>query len=484
MMRANSKNIRFRLIAWYLFSLGLVHLVVATALYQMVSAKLYHEFDLRLETYTACLVELLPQHRQLDLTEVVKEMAEVAMLDSHAHIRITDSSNKPIYKSPDTPPDVAASLDAWADTSLTNLTALRIPGSGLWRVIRREVREEGNLTYVGLVAVPLQEVHKVLAHLVFILIVVVPCVLILASVGAWILLNRALSPLKEVIRTAQVIQMKDCSRRLSVPKTGDEVQLLAETFNSMIERLHHSFVQMQRFVSDASHELRTPLAVLRGEVELELKKHPISDRSQETLETCSSEINRMSRLVEMLLFLSNAEAEKVALNLEPIPLKQMIEEMAETARVLAEPKHLRVEVIDGTDAVIRADEMRLKQLFLNLVDNAVKHTPEGGRITLGYRLENGEVELTVADTGVGIETQHLPRIFDRFYRVDSARSRVEGSYGLGLSICKWIAEAHGGTIRVQSRPGEGSTFGVRLPAVTATDEMKQENLPQVSLPLA
>ncbi|OGX28998.1 MAG: hypothetical protein A3B78_04170 [Omnitrophica WOR_2 bacterium RIFCSPHIGHO2_02_FULL_67_20] len=247
-----------------------------------------------------------------------------------------------------------------------------------------------------------------------------------------------------------------------MPKTGDEVQALAETFNEMIERLQRSFERMQQFISDASHELRTPLTVLKGEIELGLKTCPRSARC-DILAACSSEISRMSRLVETLLFLSNTDAERVALDLKPIHLDRLMEDMAEETRIIAEPKRIRVELIDGAGAILHGDEMKLRRLLLNLSDNAVKYTPEGGRIILRSQSENGCAEIRVTDTGIGIEAQDLARIFDRFYRVDQSRSRAEGGYGLGLAICKWIAEAHGGSIHVESSPGKGSTFSVRLP---------------------
>lgn len=463
-MRVNVKSIRFRLIAWYIFSLGLVHLVVGTGLYRMISARLHHEFDQRLNTYTTCLVEVLPQHKQLNLPQVVAEMTEVSGLEPDAYVHIVDQHGQLIYQSPGVPEGIATSLLVATPLPQDRPVTLKPDGSRCWRAIRRAVYDDGGLAYVGLVAVPMRGIHEALAHVRFVLIVIVPCVLLLASFGAWVLLNRTLRPLQEVIRMAHAIQAKDFAQQLRVPKTGDEVQTLAETFNEMIARLQRSFAQMRRFISDASHELRTPLAVLRGEVELELRNHPLSDRCQKTLETCASEISRMSQLVERLLFLSNADAEKIALELRPVCLSRTVEEMAEEARILAEAKGLHVEVVSGSDAVVHADDMRLKQLLLNLIDNAVKYTPPGGQITLAARAANGHAELMVTDTGIGIEAQDLPRIFDRFYRADSARSRADGSYGLGLAICKWIAEAHGGTIHVESSPGQGSTFSVRLPA--------------------
>lgn len=465
-MRISPKSIRFRLIAWYVFSLGSVHLIVAAALYPMLSASLHHELDQRLATYTTCLVELLPQHRQLDLAEVVGEMAGLIALGPDLYVRVANPEGRVIYETTGAPPQLAARLRDARDTSRHTPQTLRVPGVGPWRAIIRRVDEGGQPAYVGHVAIPLRGVQQALARLQLILFVVVPVVLLLASLGAWALINRALRPLKEAIRTAQAIQAKDFTQRLRVPITGDEVQLLAETFNEMIARLQSSFAQMRQFISDASHELRTPLAVLKGEIELGLKAQSRLDDGQQTMEVCASEIQRMSRLVDTLLFLSHADAEKIALDLKPIPLSRMMEEIAEQARILAEPKGIFVGRVNGSNAFVQADEMRLKQLLLNLVGNAVKFTPEGGRITLGCRSKNGRMELFVADTGIGIEQRDLPRIFDRFYRADKSRSRAEGGYGLGLSICKWIAEAHRGSIRVESAPGKGSTFSVILPAAS------------------
>lgn len=465
-MRITLANIRVRLIAWYIVSLGCVHLILAASLFQIVSGRLYHELDQRLETYATCLVELLPQHKHLELAEVIEEMAELTALGPDLYVHVADHSGQIVYESSSLAPTVIRELRKVIDVAQASPRTIRVLDSGPWRLLTRHVEEQGQLAYVGHVAIPLRGVQQALARLWLILIGVIPCSMFLASFGAWFLLNRALHPLQDVIHTAQIIQAKNLDQRLRVPRSGDEVQVLAETFNEMVGRLQRSFEQMRQFISDASHELRTPLAVLKGEVELGLKNHqPRTDHCQEILETCASEIGRISRLVETLLFLSSTDADKIALELKPIPISRMMEEMAEEARILAEAKQIRVEYVNGDTTVLRADEMRLKQLFLNLIDNAVKYTPKGGQMRLGCRSEDDHVELSVADTGIGIAARHLPRIFDRFYRVDPSRNRVNGGYGLGLAICKWITEAHHGTIHVESAPGKGSTFRVRLPLV-------------------
>ncbi|MBI4319427.1 MAG: HAMP domain-containing histidine kinase, partial [Chloroflexi bacterium] len=309
----------------------------------------------------------------------------------------------------------------------------------------------------------LHGVQQALTQFQIVLIAVVPGVLILASFGAWLLLNRALRPLHEMIRTARAIQAQELNQQLRVPETDDEMQWLAETFNEMAERLHRSFAQMRQFITDASHELRSPLAVLRGEVELGLKVQCDSKRCQEILGLCAVEIERLSGLVETLLFLSNADAEKAALAFKPVNLTCVMDEMAEQARVLAEAKGIEVTLVNGHGVVVPADEMRVRQLLLNLVGNAVKFTSQGGRISLGCRPVDGQAELVVADTGIGIEPEDLPHVLDRFYRANRGGPGDRSGYGLGLSICKWIVEAHRGTIHIESCPDKGSTFTVRLP---------------------
>lgn len=461
-MLINPKSIRVRLIAWYVFSLGCVHLILAAVLYQMMSGRLHYELDQRLATYTTCLVELLPQHRQLELAEVIKEMAELTALGPDLYVRVTDQTGRVVYASTALPQEAAAGLASAETPHATPPRTIQLPSHGLWRMTTQTVRDGAAASYVGHVAIPLRGVQQDLARLLIILLLVVPCVMLLASAGAWLLLNRALKPLDEAIRTAQMIQANDLSQRLQVVKTGDEVQALAETFNHMIERLQCSFAQMRQFISDASHELRTPLTVLKGELELGLRACPRSDGC-EILATCSGEIQRLSRLVDTLLVLSNADAGKITFDPHPIPLCRVLEEMVEQAKVLAEPKGIQVEFVNDSSLTIRADPMRLQQLLLNLVDNAVKYTPERGRIRLSCHADNGHVEIRVADTGIGIDPKDMPRIFDRFYRADQSRNRSEGGYGLGLAICKWIAEAHHGTIHVDSAPGKGSTFLLRLP---------------------
>ncbi len=282
--------------------------------------------------------------------------------------------------------------------------------------------------------------------------------------GHWVA-RRFLRPIQQLIVGTNVLREGNLDFTLAL-QTRDEIQDLVDSFNDMVAHWREKRAledKMRQFITDASHELRTPLAVLRAEVELGLKAGPNPSRCQEVLLSCAGEIERLSRLVDTLLLLSNADAEKAALDFKPLNLTRVIEEMAEQARILAEDKGLEFKVGPEQDVAVLANGMRLRQLLLNLIGNSVKFTPPGGRITLSCRPVDGQGEFVVSDTGIGIEPKDMPHIFDPFYCANRDGSRAGGGYGLGLSICKWIVESHGGTIEVASTPGKGSAFTVRLP---------------------
>jgi two-component system, OmpR family, sensor kinase len=280
--------------------------------------------------------------------------------------------------------------------------------------------------------------------------------------------RRALRPVDQI--TNEVREITDGTglhRRLPTSMVKDELGRLADTLNQMISRLERSFTALRRFTADASHELKTPLTVLKAGVERALTTPRMPPDSLAALEEAMDEINRMTELVDALLTLARADEGLVRLHQEPVDLRALILETEETGELLAEPAGIVVSADAPVDPVIvPGDGSRIRQLVMNLLTNAVKYTPAGGRVRLWLERDDGRVRFGVSDTGVGIAPGDLPHIFDRFWRADSARTRTgeRPGVGLGLAICKWIAEAHGGTIEVQSRPGRGTTFSVTLPA--------------------
>jgi heavy metal sensor kinase len=293
-------------------------------------------------------------------------------------------------------------------------------------------------------------------------------ILMLASVllGYW-LAGTALRPMESMINELEAItDGRSLHRRLAVPRTSDEMARLASAVNRMFARLEQSFSALHRFIADASHELKTPLMVLRVGVERTLTNPRTPPENLEALDATLAEINRMTEMVENLLTLARADEGRASLAVVPCDLRDLLSEAAETAGMLAEGAGLEVTTSIPTQAVALAvDRNRIRQLLLNLVTNAVKYTPAGGTIALELDDRGDQVVLVVGDTGLGIAPGDLPHIFDRFWRGDPARSRAgqPAGTGLGLAITQWIAEAHGGSINVQSRPGRGTTVTVTLP---------------------
>jgi two-component system, OmpR family, sensor kinase len=340
------------------------------------------------------------------------------------------------------------------------------------RVLTAPLRFPPTQSFLGYlqVGVSLQANDEALAQLTRILLVGGIAGVALAGVGGAFLARQALRPIDAMTHTAIAItDAGDLRRRIPAPATRDEVGRLAGTFNRMLDRLETLFKSQQRFTADVSHELRTPLTTVRGNVDLIRRTRVADDAS---LDAIQSETDRMTRLVGDLLLLAQADA-GLPIRHEPVSLDTLLLDVYRQITVIAYDVNVR---IGDEDAVtVTGDPDRLKQLVLNLADNAVRYTPAGGTVTLSLKREDGWAQLSVSDTGPGIPPEHLPHIFDRFYRVDRARSRqgsraagaLGGGAGLGLSIAQWVAQSHNGRIDVHSELGKGTTFSVHLPEASS-----------------
>jgi heavy metal sensor kinase len=301
-----------------------------------------------------------------------------------------------------------------------------------------------------------------------------------ASLGGQFLAHKALKPVDDITQAARMITSQNLNQRIVPPKVKDEISRLIETFNGMISRLDQSFRQIKQFSSDASHELKTPLTILKGEVEVMLRKERTQQEYQQTLKSNLEEINRMSQIVEDLLLLSRADTGQIELNKGDINLTEMLSEVVAQMDMLARSKGLDLSASNNHhDIHIFGDALRIREMLINLIENGIKYTEEGGSVCISLqkefphaagdpsdRLEKEReslIKIVVSDTGIGISKEDQERIFNRFFRVDKARSREQGGSGLGLSICKWIVEAHQGMIEVESELGKGSSFIVKLP---------------------
>lgn len=299
--------------------------------------------------------------------------------------------------------------------------------------------------------------------------IAIPIALLLGSFGGLLLANQALSPVDRITTAAEQIAKGDLAERVPMPANAstkqDEIGRLAATFNHMISRLQAAFERQKQFTSDASHELRTPLAVMRGDMEIALRRERSPEEYQRVLGSNLEEIIRLTRLIEDLLMLARADSGRVELRCEPVDLNKLCRQMADYITPLAQQRDQVLTYESPNDEIIvNADLQRIKQLLLNLLDNAIKYTPAGGHVTLMVKAEHDQAVIAVADTGRGISAEDLPHIFERFFRRSGKTSdRSAAGFGLGLSIVKWIVESHGGLIETTSQPGNGTTFVVKLP---------------------
>ncbi|HEU5116560.1 MAG TPA: ATP-binding protein, partial [Isosphaeraceae bacterium] len=290
--------------------------------------------------------------------------------------------------------------------------------------------------------------------------------------GGWWLSSRAVKPISTMSETVSEINASNLSRRLDLKGFDTELGRLGLLINGMLERLEGSFAQQVRFAADASHELRTPLAVIRAQAEVALSKPREGPAYREALEACERSATRMTTLVEDLLTLARADSGRLELRVEPIDLGQVARNCVSTMMPLARPQNIRINLQDGP-APFQGDAVRMEQVLTNLLNNAIQYNRPGGQVTLITKLEGNHVIVEVADTGVGIPEADLPRIFDRFHRVDVARSRQSGGSGLGLSICRSIVEAHQGILSATSTLDVGTCFRVEIPRYLDADADSQ-----------
>ena len=284
----------------------------------------------------------------------------------------------------------------------------------------------------------------------------------LAWLGGHWLARRVFQPIATITSEAERIDAEALSRRLALPSANDELRRLATAFNAMIARLDEAFERQKQFTADASHELRTPLAVLQSQIELAQARRRDPDYDARIYAELADDVDRLARIVENLFALAQADSGE-AISLDPIDIQELVADVGARFSPVAQSRGVHFEVMLDDTSEIVGNELWLTQLISNLLENALRHTRAGGRIALSLREDDGFVEVRLRDTGTGIAPEHLPHVFERFYRADSVRGRSTGGAGLGLAICDWVARVHGGTLSVVSELGSGSTFSLRIP---------------------
>jgi heavy metal sensor kinase len=298
--------------------------------------------------------------------------------------------------------------------------------------------------------------------------------LLFAGLGGYFLANRALRPIRRITDTAQKITAQDLSRRLAYRGARDEISSLASTFDQMLERLQASFERERRFTGDAAHELRTPLTVLKGQIEVALSRRRDRVTYEKILRELSPQVERLIRLSNGLLFLSRSDQQQLPFEPVELNLQEWLEILLEQFEPLAREKGLEIRTNLPAELPVYGDSDHLIRLFLNLLENALKYTPTAGQITITALKAPGEVQVMIHNTGPGIPQEHLPHLFDRFYRVEADRSSQTGGNGLGLAIAREIVRLHRGDIEVQSEPGQGMTVTVYLPVGHSSTDSKKD----------
>jgi len=447
------RSIKFRLTIWYLVALGFLLVLFGTMAYFMLSHSLYQSFDNSLRTRATEAQGSLVSTGNI---ASVGQTGELILLYAPGGILLQGFS----------PPMGIGEVDNLAAQALTGRTLFANAKTADGEEIRLYATpfEEPGVTFAIIVGRSPAETKDVLRTFSNVLGLAGVTTAVLAGIGGLLLAGQVLKPVDRMTQTARAIGESDLSRRIEV-HSDDELGRLALTLNQMIERLEMAFKRQRQFTADASHELRTPVAVIRAESTLALRRERTEDDYRKSLELISQETRRMSAMIDKLLFLARSDAGREQLDFEEVNLKEVLVGLSPDAEVLCEEKGLHFNLGPLENLVARGDRTRLQQLFLNLLANAIRYTPSGGSISVSAVRQGETAVIAVRDTGIGISEEHLPHIFERFYRVDEARSRADGGAGLGLSICQHIVQVHDGRIEVESRVGEGSTFTVFLPLV-------------------
>ena len=458
-------RVRLALLAALL--LCLIQLVLSIAFYGFTSNWLYQQVDQSLMTTATQIVAALHDGEQLEADDLrfqfdVGNQATAAFLrEQRFFIRAIDLSTGEILNG-STFYDVPVTEQARSSTAnFETLDATSDDGTRI-RVYTLPLEEGAQLALQ--IGQSLDEVSQTLAQILRLLLLMLVLTALLALVSGWFLANRALIPVNAITHTAQEIGEKDLSRRIAMNLPDDELGQLAQTFNRMLDRIEGAFHRKRQFTADAAHELRTPLSIMQTGLEVVLSQPRTAADYHTTLGTMREEVLRLSQLTTHLLMLARADAHTLTLERRPVDLSLLLHTITDQVALAAEQKQISLQRDIPPNIRLKADEDRLVQLVLNLLENAVKYTPAGGSITVKLGESNGEVNFSVADTGIGIAPQHLPHIFDRFYRADKARSRQQGGVGLGLAIAQQITQLHGGNIAVVSQLGVGSEFTVTLPS--------------------
>lgn len=467
--------IRWRLSLWYAALTALVVIIFSYAVYSGLNDRLSAQLDADLRSQAALAAASVTFGAGNPIIEARDQLSDDALI----WILDTNGAQLLSYRGGQLP-EIGPQLDAVGPAAEGRVSYATVSGHGeSVRIISVPIRRSGSDSVEGVLQLGFSEdrVSDPLELLLQALAVITPLAILAAAITGYLLAGRALQPVADITRLAGQIDGDDLGSRLNLALPNDELGRLASTFDSMLNRIDDAFQRQRQFTGDAAHELRTPLALMRSQIDLAMTQAESTAEYREALAALDGDVARMTTLVGMLLSLARADAGQLAPNREPVDLADLARDVAEQLEPMATEQGLSLET-DLQPVIASVDADMIIQVLVNLLDNAIKNTPDGGTVTVTLRTSDSERQgaapsagqvrsavISIADTGKGIAPEHLPHIFDRFYRVDSGRTRSKsgGGIGLGLAICQAIAHAHGGMLTAASESGRGSTFAFVLP---------------------
>jgi heavy metal sensor kinase len=463
------RSLSFKLTLWYIIILASIIVLAGVFLYQGFKDSLLHELDAKLLEIADETYESWRSERGVSWENAIRMVSDeyrnyqpyiqLVRLAEHGEEKIEDV----VHDSSKDRESFLFDVKTYYRADRSNIDDLvyltcehRKINSSPLRSILFPVRGP-NIIQVG---ISLESMESALRRLTLIMALTGGVLMLLASFGGNFIIRKALKPVKSVVQTARDISTDDLSLRIESGHRGDEIGELVETFNDMISRLDKSVKKIKQFSGDVSHELRTPLTIIRGEVEVLLRKERSKEEYQNTLNSILEETSYLERIIDDLLFLSRLEALGKKEFDQSIQLDAILLEVVESQESAAKKKGVQLDLLEVEPAEVKGEEVLLERMLTNIVENAIRYTPAGGRIELALEKQNSSVSVWIRDTGIGIPEESLPHIFDRFYVADKSRSKETGGSGLGLSIVKRVADSHGATIEVQSEIGQGTSFHI------------------------
>jgi len=459
--------IKWKLTIWYGGILAVILIIFSSGVYTYFKNSLEKSIDVKIKSIAEVLASsITEEHGGGNVFANFERYLEnvLGKRPKGKFIQIIDSSGKIGAKMNDIETDVIPTRFNTTERALRGEIVYETidDANPRLRMITMPILDNKKITSIVQVGSSLADFDETMKKLLIIMIISIPTSISVTIIVGYFMAKKSLKPVDQIRKAAVKISSSNLDERIDIKGRKDELGRLAETFNAMIARLKDSFQRINQFSIDVSHELKTPLTILKGETEVALRKDRDNGEYVNLLQSNLEEIDRMTRIIDDLLLLSKANTQDIKLNIESISLRDLVADVCVDMKIFADNKEITLIVDELADVRLIGDELKLRRMLWNIMENGIKYTPKGGVVNVSSYTNNGYICINVKDNGMGISGDDIKYIFDRFYRADRSRKRESGS-GLGLSISKWIAEAHKGAIEVTSQLSKGSQFLIKLP---------------------